>query len=77
MFVIIKTQDLTNPISMQRRKTMAAIFETITTIAGGGTPASILKILTSDLESFNLETLFNTFISAWSTFLETLFGMLA
>jgi hypothetical protein len=55
---------------------MSDLFGSISTGLSGATPTAVLKILTSNLADMNLENLFNSFISAWMSFLETLFGML-
>ena len=55
---------------------MAELLNSISLIAGGASSSAILKILTSNLEDMNLETLFNSFLSAWTSFLETFFGMI-
>ena len=75
LFVIIISPTIKN----KHRKviTMEDLFGSISTGVSGATPTAVLKILTSNLSDINLETLFNTFISAWMSFLETLFGMLA
>ena len=55
---------------------MSELLNSISSLAGGASASAILKILTSNLEDMNLETLFSTFLSAWKSFLETFFGML-
>ncbi|MBO5937308.1 MAG: hypothetical protein J6Q79_06810 [Clostridia bacterium] len=55
---------------------MSELLNSISSLAGGASASAILKILTSNLENMNLETLFNTFLAAWQSFLEILFGMI-
>ena len=55
---------------------MSELLNSISSLAGGASASAVLKILTSNLENMNLETLFNSFIAAWQSFLEVFFGMI-
>ena len=56
---------------------MSDLLNSISSLTGGASSSAILKILTSNIGDMTIETLFNSFLAAWGSFLETLFGMFA
>ena len=56
---------------------MSDLLNSISSLTGGASSSAILKILTSNIGDMTIETFFNSFLAAWGSFLETLFGMFA
>jgi hypothetical protein len=52
------------------------IFEMLNILGNGASASAVLKILTSNLGEINLETLFQSFIDGFMSYVQTLMSML-
>ena len=52
------------------------IFEMLNILGNGASTSAVLKILTSNLGDINLETLFQSFIDGFMSYVQTLMSML-
>ena len=52
------------------------IFEMLNILGNGASASAVLKILTSNLGDINLETLFQSFIDGFMSYVQTLMSML-